>query len=199
MSLDLEKQLRFYGAYHHNPVNIGIHMTCVPLILAFGILLATNSPTLIPLPEWLTIPNLPLNLGTIGAILYSGFYILLEPVAGSALLPLIIGWTAYANHLTTTMPSEINKIAIGVQTVAWIAQFVGHGVYEGRAPALLDNLAQAFLLAPFFVFMEALFHFGYRPELQKRVSEAVEKEIQKFKAQNEGKQANGDVKNGKAN
>ncbi|KAH8748487.1 hypothetical protein F5882DRAFT_525397 [Hyaloscypha sp. PMI_1271] len=199
MSLDLEKQLRFYGAYHHNPVNIGIHMTCVPLILAFGILLATNSPTLIPLPEWLTIPNLPLNLGTIGAILYSGFYILLEPVAGSALLPLIIGWTAYANHLTTTMPSEINKIAIGVQIVAWIAQFVGHGVYEGRAPALLDNLAQAFLLAPFFVFMEALFHFGYRPELQKRVSEAVEKEIQKFKAQNEGKQANGDVKNGKAN
>lgn len=199
MSLDLEKQLRFYGAYHHNPVNIGIHMTCVPLILAFGILLATNSPTLIPLPEWLTIPNLPLNLGTIGAILYSGFYILLEPVAGSALLPLIIGWTAYANHLTTTMPSAINKIAIGVQIVAWIAQFVGHGVYEGRAPALLDNLAQAFLLAPFFVFMEALFHFGYRPELQKRVSEAVEKEIQKVKAQKEGKQANGDVKNGKAN
>lgn len=199
MSLDLEKQLRFYGAYHHNPVNIGIHITCVPLILAFGILLATNSPTLIPLPEWLTIPNLPLNLGTIGAILYSGFYILLEPVAGSALLPLIIGWTAYANHLTTTMPSAINKIAIGVQIVAWIAQFVGHGVYEGRAPALLDNLAQAFLLAPFFVFMEALFHFGYRPELQKRVSEAVEKEIQKVKAQKEGKQANGDVKNGKAN
>jgi uncharacterized membrane protein YGL010W len=160
---------------------------------------ATNSPTLIPLPEWLTIPNLPLNLGTIGAILYSGFYILLEPVAGSALLPLIIGWTAYANHLTTTIPSAINKIAIGVQIVAWIAQFVGHGVYEGRAPALLDNLVQALVLAPFFVFMEALFHFGYRPELQKRVSEAVEKEIQKVKAQKEGKRANGDVKNGKAN
>ncbi|KAE9373398.1 DUF962-domain-containing protein [Stipitochalara longipes BDJ] len=198
MSLDLEKQLRFYGAYHHNPVNIGIHMTCVPLILAFGLLLATNSPTLIPLPEWLTIPNLPLNLGTLGAIFYSGFYILLEPVAGSILLPIIIGWTAYANHLTTTIPSTINKAAIAVQIVSWIAQFIGHGVYEGRAPALLDNLVQALVLAPFFVFMEALFHFGYRPELQKRVSDAVEKEIKKVKAEKDAK-TNGAVKNGKAN
>jgi uncharacterized membrane protein YGL010W len=160
---------------------------------------ATNSPTLIPLPDWLTIPNLPLNLGTIGAILYSGFYILLEPVAGSILLPIIIGWTAYANHLTSTIPSTINKAAIAVQIVSWVAQFIGHGVYEGRAPALLDNLVQALVLAPFFVFMEALFHFGYRPELQKRVNEAVEKEIKKVKAEKEAKQANGAVKNGKAN
>jgi uncharacterized membrane protein YGL010W len=53
-------------------------------------------------------------------------------------------------------------------------------------------------LAPFFVFMEALFHFGYRPELQKRVNEAVEKEIKKVNAEKEAK-TNGAVKNGKAN
>jgi len=198
MSLDLEKQLCFYGAYHHNPVNIGIHMTCVPLILAFALLLGTNSPTVISLPGWLTIPNLPLNLGTIAAILYSGFYILLEPVAGSILLPLIIGWTAYANHLTSTIPSTINNIGIAVEILAWVAQFIGHGVFEGRAPALLDNLLQALVLAPFFVFMEALFSFGYRPELQKRVNEAVEKEIKRVKADKAEKE-NGAAKNGKAN
>jgi len=148
---------------------------------------------LIPLPEWLTIPNLPLNAGTIGAILYSGFYMLLEPVAGTALLPMIIGWTAYANHLTTVFPSPANKIAIGVEVLAWSAQFVGHGVFEGRAPALLDNLVQAVVLAPFFVFMEFLFFFGYRPELQKRVNEAVEKEITKVKAA----KASEPAKNGK--
>jgi len=196
MSLNLEKQLTFYGAYHHNAVNIGIHMTCVPLILATSLLLATNSPTLIPLPQWLTIPNLPLNAGTIGSILYSGFYILLEPVAGSVLLPIIIGWTAYANHLTSAYPYNANVASLAVFTVSWIAQFIGHGVYEGRAPALLDNLVQALVLAPFFVFMEALFAFGYRPELQKRVSDAVEKEIKKFKSQSK---TNGAVKNGKAN
>lgn len=195
MSLNLEKQLCFYGAYHHNPVNIAIHMTCVPAILAASLLLATNSPTIIPLPSWLTIPNLPLNAGTIGAILYSGFYILLEPVAGTVLLPILIGWTAYSNYLTTNLKSSANTAAIAVEIVAWIAQFVGHGVFEGRAPALLDNLLQALVLAPFFVFMEALFKFGYRPELQKRVNDAVEKEIKRVKAE---KAANGAAKNGKA-
>lgn len=38
--------------------------------------------------------------------------------------------------------------------------------------------------------------FGYRPELQKRVNDAVEKEIKKAKAE---KAANGAAKNGKAN
>lgn len=85
-----------------------------------------------------------------------------------------------------------------MEIFAWVAQFIGHGVYEGRAPALLDNLLQALVLAPFFVFMEALFFFGYRPELQKRVNEAVEKEIKRVKAEKAGKE-NGASKNGKAN
>lgn len=156
---------------------------------------ATNSPNLIPLPEWLTIPYLPPNAGTIGAILYSGFYMLLEPFAGTCLLPIIMSWTAYANHLTATHASTANQGALAIFIVSWILQFVGHGVYEGRAPALLDNLLQALVLAPFFVFMEFLFKvFGYRPELQKRVSLAVEKEIKRFRAE----KANGATKNGKA-
>jgi uncharacterized membrane protein YGL010W len=127
--------------------------------------------------------------------LYSGFYILLEPVAGTILLPLIIGWTAYSNYLTTAYRSAAITGGIAVEIVSWIAQFVGHGVYEGRAPALLDNLLQAVVLAPFFVFMEVLFEFGYRPELQKRVNHAVEKEIKRVKAE----KANGAAKNGKVN
>lgn len=141
---------------------------------------------------------MPLNAGTIGSILYSGFYILLEPVAGTILLPVIIGWTAFANYLTTNHTYSANTTAIAVEIISWIAQFVGHGVFEKRQPALFDNLLQAFVLAPFFVFMEALFAMGYRPELQKRVSIEVEKEIKKFKAAKDAKQ-NGDLKNGKAN
>ncbi|RDW78489.1 hypothetical protein BP5796_06341 [Coleophoma crateriformis] len=194
MSLNLEKQLCFYGSYHHNPVNVSIHMLCVPMILAVSLLLATNSPTLIPLPSWLTIPNLPLNLGTISAILYGGFYILLEPVAGSLAVPIILGWTAYSNHLTSTIPSVANKVAIGLEIVSWAAQFVGHGAFEKRAPALLDNLLQAIVLAPFFVWMEILFKLGYRPELQARVEKEVQKEVARFRS---SKQTNGKVENGK--
>ncbi|KAF2397521.1 DUF962-domain-containing protein [Trichodelitschia bisporula] len=193
MSLNLEKQLRFYGAYHHNPVNIGIHITCVPLILMTAFLLASNSPA-IAVPDAFQIPNLPLNAGTIAASLYSVLYILMEPVAGAALFPLIMGGTAYANHLLQTYGATANYWALGLNFVAWIAQFVGHGKFEGRAPALLDNLIQAFFLAPFFVWFEVLFSLGYRPELKARLDKAVEQEIKKFREAKETKQENGSSK-----
>lgn len=139
----------------------------------------TNTPS-IPLPSWLSIPNLPANVGTIGAVLYSTLYVLMEPVAGALLAPLIIGGTAYGNHLTSTYGARANYWAAVVNVVSWIAQFVGHGKFEGRAPALLDNLVQALFLAPFFVWFEILFSLGYRPELKRRLDRAVEKEVQKF-------------------
>ncbi|KAL8104666.1 hypothetical protein AgCh_028760 [Apium graveolens] len=56
------------------------------------------------------------------------------------------------------------KVVLVVQLVCWTGQFIGHGVFEKRAPALLDNLLQAFLLAPFFVLLEALQNcFSYEP------------------------------------
>ncbi|PSN63366.1 DUF962-domain-containing protein [Corynespora cassiicola Philippines] len=189
MSLNLEKQLLFYGAYHHNSVNVGIHIVCVPVILMTFLLLFTNTPA-VPLPEWLSIPNLPLNVGTAGAVLYSLLYILMEPVAGALIAPLLIGGAAYANHLTSTYGATANYWAAGINVVSWIAQFVGHGKFEGRAPALLDNLVQALFLAPFFVWFEVLFFLGYRPDLKGRVDKAVEQEIQKFKDSKE-KKANG--------
>ncbi|KAJ6726709.1 DUF962 DOMAIN PROTEIN [Salix purpurea] len=56
------------------------------------------------------------------------------------------------------------KVVLVAQIVCWTGQFIGHGVFEKRAPALLDNLAQAFVMAPFFVLLEALqTSFGYEP------------------------------------
>ncbi|RSM16271.1 hypothetical protein CEP52_000311 [Fusarium oligoseptatum] len=159
MSLDLEQHLTFYGAYHHNSINIAIHMVCVPLILTSAFCMATYTGTLIPTPSWLTIPYLELNLGTIAASLYS------------------------------LLPETTFQGALALHVVCWIFQFIGHGKFEGRAPALLDNLIQAIFLAPMFVWLEMLFKLGYRPELQARVNKKVQVEIEKFKAKS---------KNGKA-
>ncbi|KAF3007196.1 hypothetical protein E8E14_005420 [Neopestalotiopsis sp. 37M] len=191
MSLNLEKQLTFYGAYHHNALNVAIHMTCVPLILVSGFCMAANTGTLIPLPDALTVPYLDLNLGTIAALAYAVLYILLEPVAGTALGALCLGATAFANKALLENPTQTNQIAIATHIVSWLLQFVGHGVFEGRAPALLDNIVQALFLAPLFVWLELLFKFGYRRELQNRVEKAVQVEIAKFRAQKA-------LKNGKA-
>lgn len=42
----------------------------------------------------------------------------------------------------TALTHNPNALAIAgsVHAATWCAQFVGHGVYEKRAPALLDNL-----------------------------------------------------------
>lgn len=189
MSLDLEKHLVFYGAYHHNSVNVAIHIVCVPIIMVSGFAMATYTGTLIETPPWLTVPYLDLNLGTIAATLYAMLYLLLEPAAGSVLAAFCLGMTALTNYLKADNPDLTFKVALGAHLFSWIAQFVGHGAFEGRAPALLDNLVQALFLAPMFVWLEVLFALGYRPELNARVQKQVDVEIQKFKAEQ---------KNGKA-
>jgi 2-hydroxy fatty acid dioxygenase len=159
----------------------------------------TNTPPLIPIPAEYQIRYLPINFGLIACLAYCALYILLEPVAGTALSVLLLAGTAYANHLTDTYGMTANYYAIGLHVLSWIAQFVGHGKFEGRAPALLDNLFQAFFLAPLFVWLEILFACGYRPELQERVAKLVEVEIKKFresKAKATTNGVNGSVTNG---
>ena len=126
----------------------------------------------------------------------------MEPVAGGLLSPVLLGATAYATYLTSTYGATANYWGVGMHIGCWLAQFVGHGMFEGRAPALLDNLVQAIILAPFFVYMEVLFYFGYRPELKSRLDQAVEVEIAKFRASKgkvNGKAANGKPLEAKAN
>ncbi|RPA94003.1 DUF962-domain-containing protein [Choiromyces venosus 120613-1] len=185
-ALDLEEQLIFYGSYHHTKGNILIHLLGVPSIMATTFLFASNTPPLLPLPS--QIPYFPTNLAFFGALFYAGLYILMEPIAGLLLAPLILTMTALVTHLTATDPVTANTIAGYVFVLAWIAQFVGHGVYEKRAPALFDNLVQALILAPFFVWFEVLFWCGYRPELKVRVEEGVTKQLEVFRRkEGEGK------------
>ncbi|EQL00598.1 DUF962 domain-containing protein [Ophiocordyceps sinensis CO18] len=170
-------------------------MVCVPAILvsafcmALSIRQATYSGTLIQTPPWLTVPYLDLNLGTIFALAYASLYVLLEPVAGFVLAAFCIASTAFANHVRSENPRGTFEMALVVHVISWIAQFIGHGAFERRAPALLDNLVQAVFLAPMFVWLEVLFKLGYRKELQMRVEKRVEEEVAKFRAQ---------AKNGKA-
>lgn len=191
MSLNLEKQLTFYGAYHHNTVNIAIHMICVPLILVTFFTLSTNTGSFFTPPEWIAIPYLQPNLGTFFAFLWGSLYVLLEPVAGTVLAILCVASAVAGNELRLANATATNQWAFAIFLVSWLLQFVGHGVFEGRAPALLDNLFQAFFLAPLFVWLELLFMLGYRPQLKARVDKAVAVEVAKYREQKE-------LKNGKA-
>ncbi|GAB4845458.1 hypothetical protein Ancab_038865 [Ancistrocladus abbreviatus] len=177
---DLETHYAFYGAYHSNPVNILIHMLFVwPIFYT----------ALIPF-YFVPIPYLS-NFGLLVALVYGLFYVNLDFKSGSlaALLCFLcwVGACSLASHLGFSLAW---KVALVVQLFCWTSQFIGHGVFEKRAPALLDNLVQAFLMAPYFVLLEALEKFfRYEPYLgfHASVQAKVAAEIKEWKDQKQKK------------
>jgi uncharacterized membrane protein YGL010W len=86
--------------------------------------------------------------------------------------------------------------AIALNVASWIAQFIGHGVFEKRAPALFNNLTQgmsfmrhclpwwlslmyttALVLAPFFVHLEMLFTFFHCKQILPRLIGALDQTL----------------------
>lgn len=98
------------------------------------------------------------NVGFVVALVYSVFYVSLDLKAGS-LAALLCGfcWVGSSIAASQLGLSLAWKVVLVIQIVCWTGQFIGHGVFEKRAPALLDNLIQAFVMAPFFVLLEVLY------------------------------------------
>merc|ERR1719201_1755012 len=125
--------------------------------------------------------GVPLTLATITTAIYVVSYVMMDPVAGGlgALLMLVLNQWTYrlvaAGAPVAGLP--LWQAVLAFHVAAWIAQFVGHGVFEGRAPALLDSWDQAFITAPLFVFLEILFAAGYRKQFHSSMMKEVEKNI----------------------
>ena len=183
--LNFEEQLTFYGAYHHNTVNKWIHIICVP-ILVFTALIWLSQPTTMPLLFQFPI-TMPWFIPTtvtpawIIAMFYTGYYMLLEPFAGMLYAPFMTAMVIGAHMFNMTFNHDAGMYALVLHITAWVLQFVGHGVFEKRAPALLTSLVQALLLAPLFVWMEVLFLFGYRKRLQERLDKKTVAAIAEWK------------------
>ncbi|KAJ7956415.1 YGL010w-like protein [Quillaja saponaria] len=162
---DIEKHFAFYGAYHSNPINILIHTLFVWPIFFTALVILYFTPPLFNSPQFGFDHGLVFNYGFLLALTYALFYASLDKKAGSlaALLSLFcwVGASILANRLGFSLAW---KVVLAAQLFCWTGQFIGHGVFEKRAPALLDNLLQAFLMAPFFVLLEVLQTlFGYEP------------------------------------
>ncbi|KAB1208110.1 putative endoplasmic reticulum membrane protein C16E8.02 [Morella rubra] len=186
---DLEKHFAFYGAYHSNPMNVVIHMLFVWPIFFTALLILYFTPSLFNLPpiDFSLFGNnvvLLLNFGFFLALIYSVFYVCLDVKAGSlAALLCAISWVASSYIASRLGFSLAWKVVLVAQLLCWTGQFIGHGVFEKRAPALLDNLAQAFVMAPFFVLLEALqSFFGYEPYpgFHARVQSKIEADIHEW-------------------
>src|SRR5947208_1529547 len=159
----LEEQMAVYSAYHQDARNKATHFVGVPIIML---------SLFIPL-AWLRV-----DLGTFSitaAMVFAAvvllYYFFLDVVLGMAMLVLNAA-LIWAGDRIAALGVVQGWIGFAVLFVGgWILQLVGH-VFEGRKPALTDNLFQIFV-APVFLCAELAFALGYKPKLHADVQEHV--------------------------
>lgn len=178
--LNLKEHLIFYKSYHTNETNVAIHLICIPIILTTAIAFLSN----------VTLAQNPyINLGNLLIGSFSIFYILLDWKVGIP-TTLFYGGFAYAfstyYHFVVTSPAsyfsqaDVFKFAIFLHIISWLAQFYGHKAHEHRAPALLDNLLQALVLAPYFVSFEVAFWMGLRTDIKEHMEKGAAEKRREF-------------------
>jgi len=178
-----------YGSHHHTKVNKIIHFICIPQIIISLFALIKHKTFEIDL---FGTKLLPFDLNFIFLMVILIGYIQIDLISG--LVSSTFYFSAYVlnNYFYEVCKQkdllDIHfKAALALHVITWIAQFIGHGVFEKRAPALLDNILLT-LVAPDFVILEALFYFGYKKDVYQECERRIEENIRLFK---EGKTAKG--------
>jgi uncharacterized membrane protein YGL010W len=155
----LEEEMATYAAYHQDARNRATHFVGVPLIM-LAILVPLSWPGIELAGFRLTAAML------LAAAVLAYYFVLDVPLALAMLVVLaVLIWLA---ELIGAGGAVRGWTWFGVLFVGgWILQLVGHA-FEGRRPALVDNLFQIFV-APIFLAAEILFGLGYKPALRAAV------------------------------
>ncbi len=164
MANDLfHRQLGAYASVHRDWRNKATHFVGIPVIV-FSLLLILSlwrfevggrewtlslAVALVAVLGWMA---LDLGIGFVMAVLTAPAWYAAEALAG-ALGPASAVWVAFA------------VLFVG----GWVLQFLGHH-YEGRRPALLDNIFQGFI-GPMFLVAETMVVMGHRRDLADAMGE----------------------------
>ncbi|MBS0550569.1 MAG: DUF962 domain-containing protein [Proteobacteria bacterium] len=156
------RQLGLYASVHRDARNKATHFIGIPVIV-FSVLLAATqcqfdvaghrtslaaALAVVAVLGWMA---LDLGIGIAMAAIMLAMWYAAEALAG-ALGPTSV-WTGFA----------------ALFVFGWALQFLGHH-FEGKRPALLDNLFQAFI-GPMFLVAEVMVMNGYRRDLANSVAQ----------------------------
>ena len=167
MKSDVE-QLSTYKSVHLNKNNLKTHFVGIPFIIWAVIVL-------------MSLLRFPLDGGdfhitfamffVMGVLVY---YFLLNTRLALGTVPFILPILVTAELLVRNNENSALIIALGVFTVGWVFQFIGHG-YEKAKPAFLDDINQL-LIGPFFLMAELFFILGKEKALEDEITPiAIEK------------------------
>jgi uncharacterized membrane protein YGL010W len=160
----LTDQLAHYAAYHRHRRNIATHYIGIPMIvLALAVLLSRPVWTLAALPFTVSPAWVLFGLSVI-------YYFVLDVPLGLVMSVVSVACVACGAWLAAQPTSTWLVSGISLFVVGWVFQFVGHVAYEHRKPAFVDDVT-GLLIGPLFVLAEALFTFGWRPDLREAIEE----------------------------
>lgn len=164
MTSDLfRRQLASYASVHRDWRNKATHFVGIPIIV-FSLLLIlclwrfelggrdwslSLAVAIVAVLGWMA---LDLGVGILMGLLMAPAWYAAEALAGALGAPSAV-WGAFA------------VLFVG----GWILQFLGHH-YEGKRPALIDNIFQAFI-GPMFLVAETLVVLGQRHDLAEAMGE----------------------------
>jgi len=151
------QQLATYATYHRDPRNRATHFVGIPAIV-FSILL--------PFALWrFRLFGVDASAAWIVALLAVAGWIALDMTVGLAMAVAMLIMLVIAEWIATRFGATTAWIVFALFFVGgWIFQLVGHA-WEGRRPALADNLFQGFI-GPMFIMTEVLIWLGLKPELK---------------------------------
>ena len=157
----LEQQMTVYLRYHRDARNKLTHLFGVPLII-FALL--------IPMCRLgVDVAGARITLAHAFLVLVLGYYFVLDAGLAAALTLAAAGLLRAAQWIAGLDMATSWLVFAGAFAGGWGLQLLGHH-YEGRRPALVDNIWQIFV-APLFVMAEVLARLGWKRDLLRQAEQ----------------------------
>jgi uncharacterized membrane protein YGL010W len=157
-----QRQLASYASVHRSGRNKATHFVGIPLI-AFSLLLVF---TLWRLDTAEHGASIALIAAIVAALGWTALDLGIGLILAAVLAPAWYAAEALADRLG---PSGTVAVFWVLFVAGWVLQLLGHH-YEGKRPAFVDNVFQAFI-GPMFLVAETLVAAGYRADLAASIAE----------------------------
>jgi uncharacterized membrane protein YGL010W len=152
-----QRQLAYYADAHRDKVNSVMHMIGNPILFV-----AVALPLcLLPVSVLGIQTNAACLLVIPALILWTAWDIAIGLAIVATSIPLLFAANAIASHASVVW---VWIIAVGLFVLGWALQIVGHQLFEGKRPTLLDNPVQM-LISPMYIFAKLFIVLGLRPDL----------------------------------
>jgi uncharacterized membrane protein YGL010W len=145
-----------YGDSHRNHTNKALHWICVPVIAwcVLGLLWSLPFPSGIrsvyPAANWA-------SLAVLAALIY---YSLLSIPLTLGALPLLLACLWSIDRLDRASTVPLWSICVVLFVIAWIGQFIGHGI-EGKRPSFFKDV-QFLMIGPLWLLADVYRRLGIR-------------------------------------